>query len=141
MEGGPLRMGGAGSPGLGCAGREDRCVEAGCREGGKLGNGGSPGGQGPQLSPPNTCVHRFLGEPAARKVYLFSILNLEATSQCASRLQTSHPNYRRWRRFRRGVLAKPCQWRAEEEGCPARHRPHQSPRAPMVRGTRLYLLP
>lgn len=81
MEGGPLRMGGAGSPGLGCAGREDRCVEAGCREGGKLGNGGSPGGQGPQLSPPNTCVHRFLGEPAARKVYLFSILNLEATSQ------------------------------------------------------------
>lgn len=87
MEGGPLRTGGAGNPGSGCACREDHCAEAGRGEGGKLSNGG----QGPQLSQPNTCVHRFLGEPAAGKVYLFSILNLEATSLRVSRLQTSHP--------------------------------------------------
>lgn len=91
MESRPLRMDGAGSPGSGCACREDCCAEAGRGQGGKLGNRGSPGGQGPQLSQPNTRVHCFLGEPAAGKVYLFSILNLEATSQRVCRLQTSHP--------------------------------------------------
>lgn len=88
----------AGSPGFGCACREDRSWRLDVGRGGKLGNHrGFSRRPGSWLSPPNKCVHRFLGEPAARKVYLFSILNLEATSQCAS-LQTSHPNYRWWRR-------------------------------------------
>lgn len=90
-KGRPLRMDGAGSPGSGCACRAARCTEAGHGQGGKLSNGGSPGSWGPQLSQPNRRVHCFLGEPAASKVYLFSILNLEATSQRVCRLQTSHP--------------------------------------------------
>ena len=36
-----------------------------------------------------------------------------------------------WGRLHRGAVAESCGRRAEEEGCPARHRPLESPGAPM----------
>lgn len=73
-----------------CACREDR-AEAGCRRVASSGNG-------------VLQAARSAAEPALISVFtasleslqpgrsIFSILNLVLTSQCASRLQTSHPN-------------------------------------------------
>lgn len=94
MESGPLEDRRGWSPGLGCACREDRCMEAGCREAASLGNGGLlQAARVHSWSPPNKCVHRFPWRACSQEgLAPFSIFNLEATSQCASRLQTSHPN-------------------------------------------------
>lgn len=91
-------------------------MEAGCREGRQARQWGfsrRPGSTA-EARPISVFTASLESLQPGRSI-CFSILNLEATSQCASRLQTSHPNYRWWRRFHRGVLAKPCQWRAEEE--------------------------